>query len=183
MAHFDPKYGSSEQDIWKNLAENPNLVVANASVIPSGDPFGPPDRSFKTSYVEPGDLMEMQAFSVEIRERKTAVQPHKLLVIGIVERLASGTGWGADSATFYSSRHLVPKIVDENVPFDTFYFSLRDRKRVSDYSQKLERTFLAHSMNAENLMKSLEDENATGDAFNKLFRNWSKGFVIGFRVF
>ena len=180
MAHFDPKYGSSEQDIWKNLAENPNLVVANASVIPSGDPFGPPDRSFKTSYVEPGDVMEMQAFPVEIRERKAAVQPHKLLVIGIVERLASGTGWGADSATFYSSRHVVPKIVDENVPFDTFYFSLRDRKMVSDYSQKLERTFLAHSMNAENLMKSLEDENATGDAFNKLFQGFSGlGLVVG----
>ena len=180
MAHFDPKYGASEKEIWNNLAANPNLVVANASIIPSGDPFGPPDRSFKTSYIEPGDLMGMEAFSVAMKERKAAVEPQDLVVIGIVERLASGTGWGAESATFYSSRPLVSSIVDEAVPLDTFYFSLVNKNEVSNYAQKLERTFLAHSMNAEDLMKSLEDENATGDAFNKLFQGFSGlGLVVG----
>ena len=106
MAHFDPEYGSTDKDIWRKLIENPNLVVANASVIPSGDPFGPPDRSFKTSYLSAGDPIEFGAFGVEIKERKTAVEPSRLTVIGIIERLASGTGWGADSATFYSSRVL-----------------------------------------------------------------------------
>ena len=124
MAHFDSEYGSTEQAIWRKLKENPNLVVANASVIPSGDPFGPPDRSFKTSYIEPGDLIEMQAFPIEMRERKAAVEPHKLIVIGIVERLASGTGWGADAATFYSSRDLVPQIVNEAVPVSYTHLTL-----------------------------------------------------------
>ena len=105
---------------------------------------------------------------------------YKRQVIGIVERLASGTGWGAESATFYSSRPVVSSIVDEAVPLDTFYFSLVNKNEVSNYAQKLERTFLAHSMNAEDLMKSLEDENATGDAFNKLFQGFSGlGLVVG----
>ena len=180
MAHFDPEYGSTDKDIWRKLIENPNLVVANASVIPSGDPFGPPDRSFKTSYLSAGDPIEFGAFGVEIKERKTAVEPSRLTVIGIVERLASGTGWGADSATFYSSRVLATELVNENIPLDTFYFSLRNKDNVSNYAQKLEKIFLANSMDAENLLQRLEDENATGDAFNKLFQGFSGlGLVVG----
>jgi len=71
MAHFDPKYGSTDVEIWQSLVSNPNLVVANASIIPSDDPFGPPDRGFKTSIIEPGDQKEMTAFDVKIRKRKT----------------------------------------------------------------------------------------------------------------
>ena len=180
MAHFDPAYGSTDKDIWRKLIENPNLVVANASVIPSGDPFGPPDRSFKTSYLNAGDPIEIRAFEVEIKERKTAVEPSRLTVIGIVERLASGTGWGADSATFYSSRVLATELVNENIPLDTFYFSLRNKDDVANYAQKLEKIFLPNSMDAENLLQILEDENATGDAFNKLFQGFSGlGLVVG----
>ncbi|HIC49341.1 MAG TPA: ABC transporter permease [Dehalococcoidia bacterium] len=180
MAYFDPKYGSTDEEIWGKLLENPDLVVANYSVIPSGDPFGPPDRSFKTSYLNPGDLIEMESFAVEIKERKTAVEPSRLTVIGIVERLASGRGWDADSATFYSSRSLASKITKENIPLDVFYFSLKNKDDVSNYTQKLEKIFLANSMDAENLLQRLEDENATGDAFNKLFQGFSGlGLVVG----
>ena len=44
MAHFDPKYGSTDREIWQALMSDETLVVANATIIPSGDPFGPPDR-------------------------------------------------------------------------------------------------------------------------------------------
>ena len=180
MAHFDPEYGSTDEEIWGKLRENPDLVVANYSVIPSGDPFGPPDRSFKTSYLNPGDLIEFESFAVEIKERKTAVEPSRLTVIGIVERLASGRGWGADSATFYSSNSLASKITKEKIPLDVFYFSLKNKDDVSTYTQKLEKIFLANSMDAKNLLQILEDENATGDAFNKLFQGFSGlGLVVG----
>ena len=109
MAHFDPKFGSTDRDIWKSLLDNPNLVIASAAIIPSGDPFGPPDRSFKTSYLSPGDLKEMDAFHVEMKKRRSSSEPQKLKVIGVVERLASGTGFGNDSATFYSARALTSK--------------------------------------------------------------------------
>ena len=180
MAHFDPKFGSTDRDIWKSLLDNPNLVIASAAIIPSGDPFGPPDRSFKTSYLSPGDLKEMDAFHVEMKKRRSSSEPQKLKVIGVVERLASGTGFGNDSATFYSARALTSQIADEEIPLNTFYFSSNDKNVVANYSQRLEKTFLAHGMNAENLLDYLEEERATNNAFNKLFQGFSGlGLVVG----
>ena len=97
-----------------------------------------------------------------------------------MERLATGRCWGADSATFYSSNSLASKITKEKIPLDVFYFSLKNKDDVSTYTQKLEKIFLANSMDAKNLLQILEDENATGDAFNKLFQGFSGlGLVVG----
>ncbi len=50
----------------------------------------------------------------------------------------------------------------------------------SDYAQKLERIFLSNAMNAESLIDELEQERATGNAFNKLFQGFSGlGLVVG----
>ncbi len=180
MAHFDAKYGATDQDIWRSLVDNPELVVASASIIPSGDPFGPPDRSFKTSYLSPGDLKKMSSFSVDMKKRRDSLEPENVIVIGVIERLASGTGFGSESATFYSSRSLASKITEEHIPLDTFYFSLKDKSVASDYSQKLEKLFLANGMNAESLLDELEKERATNNAFNKLFQGFSGlGLIVG----
>jgi putative ABC transport system permease protein len=180
FAHFDPKYGSTDRQIWKALINNPELVVASASIIPSGDPFGPPDRTFKTSYVTPGDPKFMDSFSIEMKKRRSSSEPRKLIVIGVVERLASGTGWSDNSATFYSTRSLIPSIANQATPLDTYYFSLENKELVSGYSQKLEKIFLKNGMNAESLLDNLEEERATNDAFNKLFQGFSGlGLVVG----
>ncbi|SVA29079.1 uncharacterized protein METZ01_LOCUS81933 [marine metagenome] len=180
MAYLDPKYGATDKDIWRSLIGNPELVVASASIIPSEDPFGPPDRSFKTSYLSSGDLKEMDSFSVAMKKRKSSSEPEDLKVIGVVELLATGTGWEGISATFYSARSLVAGVADEKVPLDTFYFSLKDKNTASDYSQKLEAIFLANGMNAESLLANLEEERATSNAFNKLFQGFSGlGLVVG----
>ncbi|MFL2756414.1 MAG: ABC transporter permease [Dehalococcoidia bacterium] len=180
MAHFDPKYGSTDREIWNAVLNNPDLVIANATIIPSGDPFGPPDRSFKTSYLNPGDPKEMQSFDVQMRKRRSSSEPQNLTVIGVIERLASGTGFGASGATFYSTRSLAPKISEEEVPLDTFYFSLKDKSDPSTYAQKLEKLFLANGMNAESLLDNIEEERATSNAFNKLFQGFSGlGLIVG----
>ena len=173
MAHFDPKYGSTDEEIWRSLLDNPKLVIASASIIPSGDPFGPPDRSFKTSYLNPGDLKEMDSFYIEMKKRRESTDPQNLTVIGVVERLAGDTGFGNSSATFYSAIPLISKIAGEEVPLDTFYFSLNEKNNASYYSQKLEKVFLANGMNAESLLENLEQERATSNAFNKLFQGFS----------
>ena len=72
MSHLDPEFGATDKDIWRSLIGNPELVVASASIIASDDPFGPPDRSYKTSYVKPGDLKEMDSFSVAMKKRKSS---------------------------------------------------------------------------------------------------------------
>ena len=180
MAHFDPKYGSTDREIWQALMSDETLVVANATIIPSGDPFGPPDRSFKTSFIESGDLKPMDSFSIEMKKRRSSSNPTQLTVIGVIERLASGTGFGASGATFYSPLSLGSKIAQEDVPLDTFYFSLKDKSGASNYSQKLEKIFLANGMNAVSLLDRLEEERATSNAFNKLFQGFSGlGLVVG----
>lgn len=180
MAHFDPSYGSTDKDIWNALLNNPELVIASATIIPSGDPFGPPDRSFKTSYLDSGDPKEIQSFDIQMRQKRSTSDSETLTVIGIIERLASGTGFGSGGATFYSTRSLIPKISDEEVPLDTFYFSLKDKTDPSTYAQKLEKIFLANGMNAESLLDNIEEERATSNAFNKLFQGFSGlGLIVG----
>ncbi len=180
MAHFDPNYGATDREIWQALMNDETLVVANAIIIPSGDPFGPPDRSFKSSFIEPGDSKAMDSFGIEMKKRRSSLDPTQLTVIGVIERLASGTGFGGGSATFYSPHALGSKIAQEDVPLDTFYFSLKDKNEASNYSQKLEKIFLANGMNAVSLIDQLEKERATSDAFTKLFQGFSGlGLVVG----
>ena len=180
MTHLDPKYGTTDREIWSSIADNENLVIASATIIPTEDPFGPPDRSFKTSYLAPGDLKEMESFAIEMKKRRSSAEPEELIVIGVIERLASGTGYGGGSARFYSPRSLGAKIAKEEIPLDTFYFSLKDKGKAANYSQKLEKIFLANGMNAESLLDQLEEERATRNAFNKLFQGFSGlGLVVG----
>ena len=54
LSYFDPKYGSNDREVWESLNSDANLVLASGSIVESGDPFGPPDRSFKTSLIKPG---------------------------------------------------------------------------------------------------------------------------------
>ena len=180
MAHFDPNYGSTDAEIWQSLVSNPNLVIASASIIPSGDPFGPPDRSFKTSFIEPGDQKEMTAFDVKIRKRKTSEDAENFTVIGIVERLAEGDGFGGGGAKFYTTYSNGNSIAKEDIPLDTYYFLLSGNQNAVDYAQKLEKTFLSNGMNAFSLLDRLEAEQATSNAFNKLFQGFSGlGLVVG----
>jgi len=180
MAHFDPKYGSTDVEIWQSLVSNPNLVVANASIIPSDDPFGPPDRGFKTSFIEPGDQKEMTAFDVKIRKRKTSEDAENFTVIGIVELLAGETGFGGGGAKFYTTYSTGNRIAKEDIPLDTYYFLLSGNQNAGYYAQKLEKTFLANGMNAYSLLDRLEEEQATSNAFNKLFQGFSGlGLIVG----
>jgi len=179
MAHFDPKYGSTDAEIWQSLLENPNLIIASGSIIPSGDPFGPPDRTFKTSFIEPGDEKEIDAFDVKIRKRNSE-EEEKFTVIGVVERLAEETGFGNSGAKFYTTYANGNKLAKETLPLNTYYFSLSGNKSPTDYAQKLEKTFLANGMNAYGLINRLEEEQATSNAFNKLFQGFSGlGLVVG----
>ena len=180
MTHYDSTYGNNDREIWEAVLKNPQLIIANATIIPSGDPFGPPDRSFKTSYISSGDDMEMGAFEIEVRKQRSDAKPNKLIVIGVIERLASGTGFTAQSATFYAKSGLASEIAQTDVPEDTYYFKLNGGESASDYAQKLERTFLSNGMNAVSLIDELEQERATGNAFNKLFQGFSGlGLVVG----
>ncbi len=180
MAHFDPNYGSTDVEIWESLRNNPNLIVASGSIIPSGDPFGPPDRSFKTSYIEPGDEKEIESFDVNIRKRNSTEEATKFTVIGLVERLAEETGFGGGGAKFYSTYSNGNIIANEKLPLETYYFSLSGDQSPTDNAQKLERTFLANGMNAYGLLNRLEEEQATSNAFNKLFQGFSGlGLVVG----
>ena len=72
------------------------------------------------------------------------------------------------------------KLAKETLPLNTYYFSLSGNKSPADYAQKLEKTFLANGMNAYGLVNRLEEEQATSNAFNKLFQGFSGlGLVVG----
>ncbi|MBM31474.1 MAG: hypothetical protein CL764_01305 [Chloroflexi bacterium] len=180
LSYFDPKYGSNDKEIWQSLIDDSNLVLASGSIIPSGDPFGPPDRSFKTSLIKSGDSKEIESIKIEMKKRRGSEAGSGLIVIGIIENLAGGTGFGGGGATFYASESLVPELAGEKIPMDTYYFTLKNDNNASDYSQKLEKIFLANGMNAESLLDNIKEQRETSNAFNKLFQGFSGlGLVVG----
>ena len=180
LSYFDPNYGSNDEEIWQSLIKDSNLVLASGSIIPSGDPFGPPDRSFKTSLIKSGDLKEIESIKIEMKKRRSSEAGAGLIVIGVIENLAGGTGFGGGGATFYASESLVPELAGEKVPMDTYYFTLKNNNNASDYSQKLEKIFLANGMNAESLLDNIKEQRETSNAFNKLFQGFSGlGLVVG----
>ena len=181
MAHIDESYGSTDREIWEALMSDPNLVVASGSIIASGDPFGPPDRSFKTSFIEREDPREIESFSVQMKKTRSSEDPTELTVIGVVERLAAEIdGFGGGGATFYSKESLTKIVAKEDIPIDTYYFAINDKDNAPEYAQKLEKTFLANGMNTQSLMQNIEDQRAAGNSFNKLFQGFSGlGLVVG----
>ena len=180
LSYYDPKYGSNEREVWESLNSDPALVLASGSIVESGDPFGPPDRSFKTSFIKPGDLKQIDAFDIQMKKSRSTNDGTKLTVIGVIENLAAGTGFGAGGARFYSSNNLVSEIAGEEIPNNTYYFSLVEKVNVSDYAQRLEKIFLANGMNAESLLDNIREERETSNAFNKLFQGFSGlGLVVG----
>ncbi len=180
LSYYDPKYGSNDREVWEALNSDPTLVLASGSIVETGDPFGPPDRSFKTSFIKPGDLKEIKAFNIEMKKSRSTDEGVKLTVIGVIENLAGGTGFGAGGATFYSTNNLVSEIAGEEIPNNTYYFSLVNKDNVSDYAQRLEKIFIANGMNAESLLDNIREERETSNAFNKLFQGFSGlGLVVG----
>ncbi len=180
LSYFDPKYGSDDKEIWQSLINDSSLVLASGSIIPSGDPFGPPDRSFKTSLIKSGDSKDIESIKIEMKKRRSSEAGAGLTVIGVIENLAGGTGFGGGGATFYGSESLVPELAGEKVPMDTYYFTLNNNNNASDYSQKLEKIFLANGMNAESLLDNIKEQRETSNAFNKLFQGFSGlGLVVG----
>ena len=119
--------------------------------------------------IKPGDLKEIDAFDIQVKKSRSADEGTKLTVIGVIENLAGGTGFGAGGARFYSAENLVSEIAGEEIPNNTYYFSLVDKENASDYSQRLEKIFLANGMNAESLIDNIKEERETSNAFNKLF--------------
>ena len=180
ITYFDPKYGSNNKEIWKSLINGSNLVLASGSIIPSEGPFGPPDRSFKTSLIKSGDPKEIESIKIEMKKRRSSEAGSALTVIGIIENLAGGTGFGGGGTTFYASESLIPELSGEKVPMDTYYFTLINKENASDYAQKLEKIFLANGMNAESLLDNIIEGRETTNAFNKLFQGFSGlGLVVG----
>ena len=183
LKHYDPKYGSSDKEIWSALIDNPNLVIASAGILEAGDPFGPPDRSFKTSYLSEGDPKEMKSFDIQMKQRRSS-NTQDLTVIGVVEPLASGLGGGSGGfgggAVFYSNESLMIKLAQKEVPFGDYYFVLKDPTESLVYAQKLEKTFLRNGMSATSLKDAIEESRETQNAFNRLFQGFSGlGLVVG----
>ena len=114
------------------------------------------------------------------KKRRSSSEPENLIVIGVVELLASGTGWGNNSAKFYSTRSVMSEIAGQDIPFDTFYFSLRDKTIAAEYSQKLEKTFLANAMNSEGLLVSLEEHPGLSQKSKVLWGLERSGRLLGF---
>jgi len=178
--YFDTNYGANEKEIWEIASKNDNLIIANANILEDDGPFGPPDRSFKTSMVD-DDITDkyLEAFNVNVKLRGNEDTGQEKIVIAIIESLANSLDFNS-SSSFYISMTAAESFIGTTPPVNKYYFKLSDKTQASRIAKNLQNQFLANGMNAISLYDQIVTNRKNQNAFNKLFQGFSSlGLVVG----
>lgn len=175
LAHFDPEYGATDQDIWDAITANPDLVVAGAGVLPTGDPFGGQfGAPFTVEGIEPGDPEVMEAFRVEVRPPLGSGSPVEKTVIGIADPLAF------DNSGLVGSVEMLGGLATGDTSLTTYRFRLAPGADPDLVSSALETEFLANNLDATLTVDRINRDLSANNAFNQLFQGYmGLGLLVG----
>ena len=175
LSHFDPAYGSSDQEIWAAAAADPDLVIAGTGVLPTGDPFaGQFGTPFTVEGIEADDPEEIEAFRVEVRPPLGAGSPIEKTVIGIADPLAF------DGSELVGSVEMLDGLATGDISLTTYRFRLSPGSDPDAVSSALETEFLGNNLNATLTIDQINQELSANNAFNQLFQGYmGLGLLVG----
>ena len=175
LSHFDAAYGANDQEIWAAVAADPELVIAGAGVIPTGDPFAEQfGTPFRVEGIEPDDPEAIEAFKVEIRPPLGAGSPIDKTVIGITDQLAF------DGSTLVGSVEMLDGLATGDLPLTTYRFRLSPGADPDVVSSALETEFLGNNLDAVLTIEQINQQLSANNAFNQLFQGYmGLGLLVG----
>jgi putative ABC transport system permease protein len=169
-------YGPTEDEVWRALQEDSNLVVVDALVVPSRDRFGGGEIPFQLEGIFYEDT-EMEPIDIEIRDPGTGlVIPLK--VIGVMDQFSDA--FGELGLGMIVSRRELDEALPTRIPTTTYRFKAADGVDVDTLSKNLESAFRENGMESDVLADLVEDIAAANRAFNYVFTSFmGLGLLVG----
>lgn len=167
-------YGTTEQDVWAALRDNPNLAVIDALAVPSRDGggfnFGGPEFRVEGLYFEDE---EMEPIEVQVRDPREGGVTN-VTVIGVMDALSDHSG------VVMFSKSVLDGISPEPLPITTYRLMVSEGADVKSIATRLDSAFFENGLETTVLEEELEEEREQGLAINRLLQGFmASGLLVG----
>jgi putative ABC transport system permease protein len=165
----------SAEEVWRAVAENPGLAVADALPVPRRDNFG---FQFQTDFRLEGLFIEDKTFSpidLRVSDPQTSTK-FDLTIIGVLKDTAPEHMIGVST----SQRKLDQVFIGNRAQPTVYLFALKDGVDPGATADALESAFLANGLEAESLSTLLNDLVGTNLTFSYVLQGFmGLGLVVG----
>ena len=167
-------YGSTKDEVWTAVRENPNLAVIDAFAVPSrqggGFNIGGPDFRVEGLFFEDD---EMDPIEVEIREPRSGATAN-VTIIAVLDALSDQLG----VLTF--PKAVLDDISPEPLPITTYRFKLVDGADAGVVADLLDAAFVENGLETDVLAEGIEQEREQNTAINRLLQGFmASGLLVG----
>ncbi len=167
-------YGPTTEDVLTQMREDPSLALAGGWLVPNNaaDIAREPDAERLLGDLH-YDLSSMEAVDLDVREPFTGVEV-SITVIGLVDRVH------ADAFRIMGSKSLIDGVAPFPIPVTEYRFRVSDGVDAKAVSNALEAALLENGMQAEVFEETIDEQNAAGQAFFRLFTGFmALGLLVG----
>ena len=167
-------YGPSVEDVLRQMRDDPSLALVGGWLVPNNaaDIARAPDAQRLLGDLH-YDSSSMEAVPVDVREPFTGVEV-AIKVIGVVDRVH------ADAFRMIGSKSLIDDAAPFPVPVAAYRFRISDGADVKGAANALEAALLENGMQAEVFEETIDEQNAAGQAFFRLFTGFmALGLLVG----
>ena len=167
-------YGPTVEDVMRQMREDPSLALTGGWLLPNNaaDIARDPDEQRLLGDLH-YDASSMEAVPVDVREPFTGVEV-SITVIGVVDRVH------ADAFRVVGSKSLIDDAAPFPVPVTEYRFRVSDAVDAKAVSNALEAAMLENGMQAEVFEETIDEQNAAGQAFFRLFTGFmALGLLVG----
>lgn len=179
MAHYDPAYGSTAQEIWNALRGDPGLAVLNSAALPARFQQGiqVQGQRFTASGLSQEDPAPMKAFVVELTDPSGGKPPVSRIVIGVTDQLADLMG---DFPQLTAEARLLADVSSKPVPLVRYDFRLAPGRDAKDIADRLETGLVDRGFEARVNDREIRELLSVNNALNQLFQSFmGLGLVVG----
>ncbi len=167
-------YGKTTKDVLEAMKDDPSLALAGGWILPNeSDLTLEPDEARLFGKTLHYESRNMDLSRLDIREPITNTDL-SIKVIGIYDRLHSGSGRLLVSKTLFDDVFPFP------IPITNYRFRLAGASEIKEISRAVEVAFIENGMETEVFKETLDERNASGKAFFRLFTGFmALGLLVG----
>ena len=167
-------YGTTEQEVWATLRDNPSLAVIDAFAVPSRDGggfnFGGPEFRVEGLFFEDE---EMEPIEIQVREpREGGVTT--VTVIGVMDALTDHNG------VVMFSKSILDGISPGPLPITTYRFKVTEGTEVKPIATRLDSAFFENGLETSVLEEELAEARDQSLGINRLLQGFmASGLLVG----
>lgn len=171
---ISPEYKSA-REVWKAVAENPDLAVVHSNLVPTKVNFnvGESVPPFQMSGFYRETKKTPKVF-VEVKNALTG-KTRKLRVIGVIDDMSIYV-FGA----VLTSQKTIDSIMGTPVPATTYWFKLKSGKNVKDSARALAKAFYKNGMETKLSETEIGNSMQASKMMNRLIQGFmGLGLIVG----